>query len=461
MRPPAKRTVALAALLGLLAVLVVILPRPAGAGGGAFCSAPFVFPGSDVNVVVLPYGMEAPDAAYRQQISLGQIMESRIAGKLSILIQLDTLFALSYPAGMAAVHLIPDGPRCTEERILPVIQSQIQDGKGLVLVWGQFLERGDELYVQSYVRFLRQGRTEELAVPLDDAGDVRLAGAPAQQAVGFAPRLLTADDIAALDAAFERATRIYAEPGSDAVTGRLALEPERPFAYYVDAIDHESGRMHVRPHDFLGGPEGWIEARADPAVWPLRQKLPELAFVNAVAGYLAARIIAEEQLEDHWAGDWPSRLGQAVRTSQTRFDDYLGAVGADSETREAFDERAAAALALDLEGMLDLLAAPVDVDFDHVGRAASRFVSSGRLLPYQAETWNLRAMALAGMAERDETAPAQAVHAWSNAISLEPGNDRIAANLAAYYRHLLDTGTMPNGLTAAELRARIGGLDVR
>lgn len=435
-------------------------PRTGTAGGGAYCSSPFIFEGSDVNVVVVPYTLSGPDEAFRQQTRFGDLLESKVAQKLSILIQQDTLFALSYPAGMGVVHVIPDTTDCTAENVLHRVEPELQDGKGLVLLWGHFLEDDDQVYVQSYARFLRKDRTESLRYLPEASSDLSLTGEPAQRAIGFAPRLLDEADIAAVDKAFAEASKIYSDRRGDTVVGNLEFSLERPIAYYVDDIDLESGRMHVRPHDFIGGPEGWVAARADPTIWPLSRKLPELTFVNAVAGYLAARIIEDERQESHWAGSWERRLRTTAARSQAGFARYLAAVEEDEEKRDSFDERAAVALSYSLSGVLDLLAgrAGGDTSPERAQAAARKFEAARHFAPYQAETRNLLAMSLAGAGLADRAMPARAVQAWSTALSLDPGSERIAGNLAQFYDFLLRTDPAASGLSERELRARWTGL---
>ncbi|MBL29243.1 MAG: hypothetical protein CMM50_17065 [Rhodospirillaceae bacterium] len=452
-----RNAIAALTLLGL----VFGLPGQGMAGGGAFCSNPFIFQGSDVNVVVIPYSLRGPDEEYRQRARYGDLFESRVAQKLSILIQQDTLFALSYPAGMGVVHIIPDSNDCTAENVLRRVEPQLLDGKGLVLLWGHFLEDENQIYVQSYARFLRKDRSESIRFLPEGAPELDLTGGPSQRAIGFAPRLLDEEDLAAVEKAFEEGSKIYADRRGDTVVGTLEFSLDRPIAYYVDDIDLDSGRMHVRPHEYLGGPEGWVAARADPTIWPLGQKLPELTFVNAVAGYLAARIIEDERRDSHWAGPWDRRLRTTVARSQAGFARYLSAVEEDRDKRDSFDERAAVALSYSLSGMLDLLAGRVadgDGTIALADAAVRKFEAARHFAPYQAETRNLLAMSLAGTALRDRDARARAVKTWSTALSLDPASDRIAGNLAQFYGYLIRTDPEGSGLSERELRARWASL---
>jgi len=454
-----KRSITVFALAVLAACVLTL--RSASAGGGAFCSDPFIFEGSDVNVVVLPFSVRAPDQGYTLRTSMGDLFESRIAQKLSVLIQLDTLYALTYPAGMGVVHLIPDIDDCTPEYVLERVWPQLRDGKGLVLFWGHFLEDEDELYVQTYLRFLRKNRSEDLDVGLQADAGLAATATLTQRAIGFSPRLLGNRDVADVEQAFEGATKIYANSAGDDVVTTLGAKLDLPLAYYVDAVDRETGRMHIVPHEFYPGPEGWITASPNFDTWSLHHKLPELAFLNGVAGYLAARIIADEQQEEHWAGTWTQRLRTASRTSQDQFETYTKAIETNDDSVGDFDERSSLALAYSLSGFLDLVLAANEIDApDAYSHASSLFATARELAPYQAEVRNLLAISSAGSASFDDTIASASVDDWTAALSLDPTNVQIAVNLSDFLRFALENGIEVAGYDESDLVMQLDSLDV-
>lgn len=317
-------------------MLVLILalsapPKVAWAGGGAPCFEPFVFSHSDVNIVVVPYTLRGPDKRYNYgQNTFGRGSDS-LAGRLSQVMQLDALFSLRYPAGMAAVYLQGEAEECAADKVLARILdagegNTIAPGKGLVLLWGRFFELGDEIYVQSYVRFFRRGRQERLALDLGGGGSLGLEAFLPGPTIAFAPRLVTSADLAAIGRAFAEATVIWSESSGGNQIGELGIGPEETFAYIVDAVDDASGRMHIRPQRGSRGVKGWVKARTDPAQWPLRRVLPELNLVKALAGFLAFQIVEDSRPPPNWAGAWPDRLALARRRAKEAFDDYRAAL---------------------------------------------------------------------------------------------------------------------------------------
>ncbi len=228
-----------AALLGAVAGLSA---PTAHAAMLAPCAEPVLFPGADVNLVVIPYALGGPDENYKLRPDIDALARSEAAGKLANLIQLDTLYSLRYPVGMAVVHLIPSGEPCGPDDVLPNLEAQLGDGKGLILLWGNFLEEEGHVYVQSYLELFRKERSELVDLRVDLlGGEVELTGGPSQRALGFAPRILTEDDLARIGDAGDRARLIWSDPAGGHVVDELPASVEEPYAYYVTEIAPEFG----------------------------------------------------------------------------------------------------------------------------------------------------------------------------------------------------------------------------
>ncbi len=458
--------------IALLAGALLIAPRAAQAGMIAQCADPVLFPGADVNLIVFPYALGGPGDDYKLRPDLGALLQSDAAGKLTSLIQLDTLSSLRYPAGMAVVQLIPSGRPCGPEDVLPALSAQLDAGKGLVLLWGSFLEDDGQIYVQSYVQLFRKDRDGLATVAVDLLGaSVSLVGGPGQDALGFAPRILTEADLARIVEAGDQARQIWSDRAGGNVIGELPATPETPYAYSVTQVDQGSGRMRIRPHEYSGGDGGWVEARAD---WPLRDRMPELDFVDGAMGYLAARIIAEERPEGPWGGrivtggqavDWTRRLATARERSRTAFARFREHASAGVETGHDIDLRLSAALSHLYAGMLDLVmlesvVRASDAEAALLATAAEAFGAASALLPYRSDARNLEAVARAGLAARDPEELVAALKAWREALSLDPADQVVARNLAAAYRLLLETGSTPlSGLAAEDVKARLAVLE--
>lgn len=320
---------------GLCALLLSVTAGPwsqarAGAGGIP-CDDPFLFSHSDVNIGVLPFTTEAPDPdfTYRSNTYISGLQgRNKTATQLARIIQLDTLYSLRYPAGMGVVHFQGPPEACQSDvvvaRILAASEGRgLNDGKGLVTFWGRFLEAGDALYAQSFMSFFRRGIGEVVELRLGKGAQTpRLSARMGRRAVSFSARLLAEEDLQAVEQVFDRASIIWADPVGDEELGRLPQHPEQGFAFSVTAVDDAAGRMHIQPYKFVRAPSGWIEARVDPEAWPLRAKLPELSFLNALAGYLGFRVVEQERPAPNWAGQWPRRLVRLRDRAAVAFRDY-------------------------------------------------------------------------------------------------------------------------------------------
>jgi hypothetical protein len=290
-----------------------------------------LFSHSDVNIGVLPFTTEAPnpDITYGSNTYTSGLQgRNQTATQLARIIQLDTLYSLRYPAGMGVVHFQGPPEACQSDavvsRILAASEGQgLNDGKGLVTYWGRFLTVGDALYAQSFMRFFRRGIGEFVELRLGKGAQaLRLSSRMSRQAVSFSARLLAEEDLRAVEQGFERASIIWADRVGDEESGRLPQDPEEGFAFSVSDVDPVTGRMHIQPYKFFNAPSGWIKARVDPEAWPLRTKLPELSFLNALTGYLGFRVVELERPEPNWAGQWPRRLVRARDRAAVAFRDY-------------------------------------------------------------------------------------------------------------------------------------------
>ena len=153
------RTIKRVRQLSLSAVtllLVLIAQSASGISPAEQCSNPSVFPGAAINVIILPYSTETP------RHTLGEA-----AQKFTMLMQLEILFSLLKYESVGVKRLVATqeemkSGECGPERVLAMLLGQqpgaretLRKGHGLILVWGTFYEEGENLYHQTYVRFLR------------------------------------------------------------------------------------------------------------------------------------------------------------------------------------------------------------------------------------------------------------------------------------------------------------------
>ena len=267
----------------MLAVLTIATGRDARAGMLAACDEPAGFAGP-VQVFVLQYGFEpsAVDADPR-------LVET--ARRLSYLMQLDVLANDSY-GSIASILLQEDrSDSCragvVQNRLLEL--GALRPGQAVGIVWGRVYREGDEVLVQTYLRFLRvdpderRFADERFAVVLSDP-ELRLEGSLPTQSIAFAPRRLSAERLDRIDADWREAARLYDRPDASG-SARELPPPEERFAYFVREVTPD-GWLGIELSQGAGS--GWL--KADPEVGrSLRELLPELDFVEGVIGYLSYR----------------------------------------------------------------------------------------------------------------------------------------------------------------------------
>jgi hypothetical protein len=161
------------------------------------CSDPVVFSGATVNAIVLPWradgGSPALQAASRQ---------------ISSLAHLQLLMGMLPLGSVGAVDLVAEpGGVCDVDAVLARVSRDgtqggtLTRGQAVLAIWGRLFEQDGELFVQTYLRFARQGEAglvpETLA--LRWGGAELKAGLP-MQALAFAPRRIRLDDLARIGA---------------------------------------------------------------------------------------------------------------------------------------------------------------------------------------------------------------------------------------------------------------------
>ena len=273
-----------------LVALTALLAVPAHAIAGALnidSRRPFVFNKAAVNIVVLPYSYAA---------DLPRIDQT--SKQLSLLTQLDVLFGIVKFGSVGAVqhvHVVttPEAvAQCAPDVVvdkmmgrIPGADAQVENGQGLVVLWGRFYEERGSIFVQSYVRFLRRGVPSEGFTFAVDAQPI--GGRVSNASFAFTPRLITRDDLLQINQRFTSTVKVHQSPDANSPTVDLALGSGRPFKYWIDDVRGNWMRLNAGG----SGPEGWVQA-ADSSLeqWSLRRLLPELTFVEGVAGYLSTRV---------------------------------------------------------------------------------------------------------------------------------------------------------------------------
>lgn len=354
---------------GLAALALVISVSPAHAIATGSCREPRVFEGAAVNAVVLPYRFDPSASADRAELEA-------VGDRLSAMVQLEVLFAMLKYGSVGTTRLFNEDPRhpCDPNEVTQAVIGRLRPGNGLAVIWGRIYLQGDQIYLQSYVRFARAGAgKEEIAVDLGPEGHgLRLVGRLPAQAVPMAPRMITRRDLDEIERGFRRSLVVRPARDETAAGTPLEIRPRVPLDASVVEVQGDWMRLESDR-----GPSGWVRARADSEQWTLRRLMPELGYFDALAGYL--RLNADTPL----AGVEPAAVYGWITDA---FAAYETAVGRDAAP-------VAVGLSRALRGFLlwtkPLGPAPTEA---RRAEAAQLCAASGRLAPHYAEARTLAAV---------------------------------------------------------------------
>jgi hypothetical protein len=413
----AKRWRARALALFAASSLSLALASQAQAGMITDCSHLPDFEGADVTTLVLQYEYAGrPDAPL-----------SEAARSLSLLIQLDSLLTqLKYRnIGVAFVQVDPYAPTpCSPERLAQRMREHLPSGRGVVILSGRLFEVEDRLYLQSSMLFLRKDVPETLTPPgnSDLSEGARFVARLPQTPVVFAPRLLLKEDLAAIDEQFRKAMVVRDSPSYDASGRSLELGGDTPFAYTV--IGQQESWMRIRPFQGYPGPEGWINFGDETVHADLHRLLPELDYLDATVAYLQSRIHGP-QSEAPTAG----RLLAWSQAKFTRFAEITGRGGG------ANADRAAAGIGLGMIGILQM----ERNGWAEQPAGANPFAAMVAAMPSNADARNLASLVdiyNCCLAEAGGGKPEAAERSLLDALSVDPANGAVLANLKSFYLRL-------------------------
>ncbi|MEX3935894.1 hypothetical protein AB4Y32_29570 [Paraburkholderia phymatum] len=426
----------------LASVLLVLLAASSGqlarAGGVAPCEEPIVFEGSAVNVLVLPY---AAGVGFDERVTA-------VGTRLGLLIQQDSLIRLAKYSSIAVVDLVPrlagqTQRPCSPATVLGMVLGRtpgaprhIQPGKGVVLVWGSIYQEKDDIYIQTFARFLRNGETETITATPPDAksNTIRFTGNVPWQSFAFEPHRVTQADLDNIEKTYEQLARLHTQASDSAPATPLLRDPAVPVAYQVLEIKGE----WMRVKELYFGKEGWLRSSGSNTKWPLLDRMPELNFIDGLVGYL--------QYKEALAGKGPQVSAKtAAMLGSDAFQRYeRGAASSAPEAR-------AASMSLRAVMMLDPqqanLSGPVEL-----------FSQSATLAPQSAEARNLQTMFRAARccASSDPAKEEQAIVAnFLGALSLDPGNRNLVANLESFYSLLASRPDGQHAFDTNELSKRL------
>jgi hypothetical protein len=410
---------------GIVAVLVACVPGLAVAGAQNIpCSRPFIFQGAAVNVVVLPY-TSAP----------GLATAGGIGDRLSGLLQLEVLRAIAKFGSVGAVQMVGSAADCDPDLVVakllgrtPGAAATVRKGHGLVVVWGRFYTERGNVFVQTFCRLLRSGIDETFELV---AGGRPFSAQISAQAFACAPRKVTVADMANFEEQFLRSTIVRTAPQESASGNRM---PSGPQPYWIS--DTQGDWMKIAAQNGL---QGWIRLSGARDSWSLARWLPELTYIEGIVGYLRVRIAAQQSIPVR--AEWVANATRAFSEYEATLDPQTKAppeAGTLSTTSANWRTALSVAVQLQLRGILAATKPQATAD-DRVN-AMNLFERATAMLQRDGSARNLLAvmqLSLAFGSSYPGLSPKRTADDLLQALSTDPGNPRLLANLRSAYEALL------------------------
>jgi hypothetical protein len=424
----------------LVVLLLISLTRLGYAGASHVdCLNPIAYPDAAINVVFLPFDL-ASDIAGKKT---GYFAE------LPLLMQLDTLLHLLPYGSVGTVQLDPPGfpsSACNVQEVTRrLFESQIMPNRGLIVVSGLLYQEGDDYYLKTFATFQRKGASEQIKFPME--GLVLFAN-PSTQTVSFQPRHLTRDQLHQLEDAYQRANVVRPEPSLDApgtpLPSPFAKCPNGrcvPANPRYSVTEQRGDWFHIQwfapEYNGQQRADGWILAGADLGSEHLENFMPELYFIQGLAGYVVSRMQAQNT----------SNSQQTLKTLSEQFASYLGHEKEDDDTE---------ALAYELRGVSTAVLQQGDSGVADFNQAVA-------LDPSSADLRNLQACAQIWRAWRKRNSGSaidgQAViQGFNSAVALAGKNHPAATNLSVFYEAAQKQILTNTGLSQEDIKAGIAQL---
>ncbi|CAN5237974.1 hypothetical protein BH11PSE10_BH11PSE10_01310 [soil metagenome] len=401
----------------LILVMSCLLVLLANGGARAMdfarpCTDPRVFPGAALNAIVMPYRFDGPTPPDLRAASQ----------QISTLVHMEMMLSMLKYGSVGAIDLVAEpGAVCDVDQVVrrvtrPDAPGALKPGQALVLLWGRLFEQEGELYVQSYLRFFRQGRDGPLAETLalktgEGTGtSLLLQAAWPTQALAFAPRRISRAELARVDREFRQSTLLRERPEAGAPGRVMAFVPGQSQPYWVTGRQGDWLQLKAMQGN-LGG--GWIKAtdsNAPVREWSLQRWLPELAFADAVNGMMRLRQGDGSEAD-------AARLRAAVMQGLDR---YESAVPADQ--------------APTAWGLAAVMRAQLAWTAGQREEAARQFARARELLPAYAGARNLAAVTAMAATPLNADSAARLSRQLLAALAVAPQDPQVLMNLAKLYQ---------------------------
>lgn len=427
--------------LGMVCIAIALWVAAGAARAGAAlpCTEPKLFQGALVNSLVLPYRFVGTQSTPEIR---------RASRQIAALVHLEVLFSMLKYGRVGGTDLLEvSGRTCDVDEVIDQVTrgggpGSLPRGHTLVVVWGRLFEERDQLYVQTYVRFLRQGNVtpvrETIRIPLysENARLDLVAELPAQS-IAFPPRRISKQDLARVEREFRESMVVRPTKSLDAPGRSIDFAPEQPFPYGVTKV--EGDWMWIEP--MMGGPSGWVRARIGgaPEDWSLRRWLPELAYIDAINGFMRLQVMNGSAVDR----DLRTRLHGWIENGFGRFE----------QTVSSNDAPAAYGLASAVRGFM-LWASRTDAKAR--AEAATLFGQARTLMPEYAAARNLAAVTQPFRSEGPFNAEVltRLGRELVGAVALDPSDAIALGNLDRVYR-LFESHPPLSPYSTDELKQRL------
>jgi hypothetical protein len=271
---------AVVALFATISLLHAVATQP--------ITDPAVFRDVAVNSFVLPY-------RYVGDASTDELR--RASRQIAALAHFEILFSMIKYGSVGSIDLVdPNNTAYDVDDIIAKISNGstpkgLQKGQTLVVTWGRLFAQGDQLYVQSYVRFLRQGdgkpELETIRVALGTGETpLELSARLPSQATAFPPRQISKADLAKVTEKFKKTMVVRPERDVNVPGSSIDFNPDKvfPTSSRKSKATGVARADQGRPEGLGASPHGNAD---DP--WSLGRWLPELSYIDAICGFMRLR----------------------------------------------------------------------------------------------------------------------------------------------------------------------------
>lgn len=384
---------------------------------GVVCEDAQPFATAAVNVVVLP--------PLRADSAMGAEL-SETARRVSYLVYLNTLGSIAKYGSIGVILLVPGSSEnaCTMARVKSTLAHSGKRRGGVILLSSHLYQDGANIYLRHDLELLEPVR------PILRAGATPLDATIGAGNVMFSPRLMTSEFLGQVEREYRQSLVLRREPRVDAPGRPFPVGDPRAFRVSVAETRGEWMRLESLENDA----SGWVHLGTLSAGARVKSILPEIGFIDALAGFFRFRSLPAQGAE---------RMSY-LRASEAALSDF-------EERGAELDLGAPVSLGLQLLGVMELESGDLRGAQHAFDRAASAF-------PDSASAANLKQVSLlvadsSLLARQKRTVLAGFV----NALVLEPSNRDVQQNLQRLYDAASrepDTGAVGERVSREELRSQ-------